>query len=414
MGYSSEKYKISEEDFKRIFYHSLNFSRTKASIGVLLKGLLKFFRELFYFLKAQFNRKKVSHFITRINGGGYIVVISTFNQLDIVDRLNFDKQNTLYILSGKQFVRDYMKNYLLWNDLKFSSNPGKQKIQLNNVKWFRFNKVWGNLDQIFGFRYYLNSIIELVGKTDPKCVVLLNDHSIIQSCFIVASRYAKFKTAYIQHGMTTDKFPPLEFDLTFLYGIESKNRYRFSKHKVGTCYEVGKVYNHYQIKEQGRGKLIGLSLNLLDNTDDILEFLQNLKKNGHHEILVKPHPRMTLDPGILKLGVKVYDSPGLAGYFHQIDIHFASQSSIHLDSLYFKTPSFSVDLNDNGYSDYYGFIKSGLIPEVRKDDLNFSEIRNIVNDYFSQERLRIASLYQKNILTGTDSAEEIMKIITTI
>jgi hypothetical protein len=374
---------LNIKDLERIFYQRLNFNLESRLVLNAFYGIAAFVKN---FLRDDL--------IYQPSEGRTLCLISTFNQEQVMTPIIRNLGGCLVLNTYDKSLKG--KSILSLRDKIFGMalSPRKIKFLINHPHLLR---------DIFWF-FYAETILERIKEFiiihKISRLIVASDHGIVQSLFTVAIRELKVKSYYIQHGMVTEKFPALEYDYFFAYGERSIGSYS-SLNKSIKCLPVGKVY---AIKKNGIPNMsceIGLSINMLDCMVRINDLIDRLKiKFPDKQIIVRPHPRLK-DTSCLK-GV-IFRGP-IEEYFANIAFHIAGDSSIHLDSIFYDTPTYYSDLLDESYTtlkDGYGFLGSGLVESFKFE--NSWKLRG--NDS------AIAQQYIANIETKTSPVDVIIETI---
>ena len=154
--------------------------------------------------------------------------------------------------------------------------------------------------------------------------------------------------------------------------------------------------------------MIGISLNTLDN-EKILELIVHLLTKYKFSILIRPHPRSSCLNFLEKLRnlIEIDQSDTILKYFQKITFNISSESSIHVDSLFYDIPSLYYPLSGiEKYFDYYGFLKSNLIEMY---DFKKTEIPKI--NWSSEEFRKKAEKFLTNIFDKKNPSQIIINKI---
>jgi hypothetical protein len=373
---------LNNKDLDRIFYQRLNFNLEKSLFKAFTKGILKF-------LQLKFTVRRITN--SDHTKSDLLIIIGSKNQYQVLKSI-IDNNKYSNIIANNSYGA-ILPN---WTNIiypsQFPRNLFKRKITylLNHPFIIR---------DLYYFIYaesIIDNIIRFLESNSIKRMVFANDHSLINSFFIVASRKCKIKTFYIQHGMVKDNFPPLEYSYFFSYGKFSTEAYERIKNtriiEVGRNYPIEKskktIYN---------SEFIGLSITELDCSKKIKKVIERLNNDYPlYKIIIRPHPAMKLAKVFKNL---IIDNSNLEEYFGKIGFHVSGVSSIHLDSIYYKTPTFLVDiLGNNKYDDWYGFEQNKLLPTYEE-----------INDHINYWKYEIAELYIKNVHTKKNPSLEIQR-----
>ena len=350
-------FRLEPNDIKRLFqFRQMANKRTLFFLEAFLIGLIKlFFRVINSLLKT---RKKFE-VLPRIE---QVFIVLTQNHSNISKFLINDLGKSNFLVIGHE---NYLNtNYFLkWSDIEYHKSLN---FSLKNLFYLE-KGMTQDLDRAICLNQILNGIDDIFKKIKPKNIIFFCDHDFISS--IIQLYVNKFKneirTSYVQHGFVNKNFPPLSFDFYFSYGTFSSSQYnldnRFKNCKIFNC---GKVIEFKSFKKVNN--VIGISLNTLDNEKKILELILHLLTKYKFSILIRPHPRSRLSKFFLEklrnLNIEIDQSDTILKYFQKITFNISSESSIHVDSLFYDIPSLYYPLSGiEKYFDYYGFLKSNLI-----------------------------------------------------
>jgi len=376
------------EDYNRIFYQRLNFNRDKNFLINLCFGVIKFFFLLIKKKSTIINSTKENLFI-----------ITTKNQFEVLRKnIKLSLHNSESIISvdnNDTFSKKNWEGFLVNKILSIRNIKTKINFLYNNPHAIR------DLYYVIFAESIIDNIINYLTKSKFKNIVYASDHGLICSFFIIAIRNVNIKSFYIQHGMVTNKFPELEANYFFSYGKYSSicylNKNNSKIIEVGRNYSV-KTYDSIK----NNIKRIGISINELDSITKLNQVIENINNlHPEYEIIIRLHPAQNKNK-FKKFNL--YEG-NLSDYFKSINIHLSCESSIHLDSIFFKTPTFYTNILHSKFThnyDYYNFIKNGLI-------VDFNEIKNPFN-YIND--IDISENYISNIKTGIDPSIIINKYLT--
>jgi hypothetical protein len=380
---------LSLKDYNRIFYQRLNFNRDKNFLINLCFGVIKFFIFLIKKKSTIINSTKENLFI-----------ITTKNQFEVLSKttkLSLNNSEVIMSLNNKDnLIKNSWEGFLGNKVLSIVSLKIKLKFLLNNPHAVR------DLYYVIFTESIIDNISSYIRKSNFRNIIYASDHGLISSFFIVAIRNLNINSFDVQHGMVTDKFPELEANYFFSYGKYSSFCYQNKTNckiiEVGRSYSVNNDFVNNS-KENNR---VGISINELDCEIKLEQVIKYIHKSfPEFEVIIKLHPSQDRNK-FRKFNI--YEG-SLSNYFDTIDIHLSCESSIHLDSIFFKTPTFYANILHEKFMhnyDYYNFIKFGLI-------VDFIEIKtpfNYIND------IEISKNYIANIETRIDPSIIINKYLT--
>ena len=400
----------TSEYYSRLFYFRKKATYLFPIYQSIPFGFLKLFKKALHilFLKGSTSDEvsRVQKFSNKIK---YVFVVITKNHARIAQEVLKDiPADTILIIGTKNHLN--AENFVDWK--KLENEISIRDIALSHVRFLNLYNV-RDLDRILFIQKVNQNIKALFESFVFEKVVFFGDHDYVSSHLLLHAKcfLPKVQTVYIQHGFTTESFPPILFDQFFCYGKSTVQKYQFlnPKCEVFTC---GKVFNDYSKQvippKDNSSNVIGISVNLLDDISKIESFVRVLQEFFECNIIIRPHPGM----GEFKLKSIVpveYDySSSLQSYFGKLTHHYSGISSVHLDSLFFEVPSAFINLSKKNINDLYGFVESGLIQSfdwqapklpVFERDKRFRELaESFLANIYSKENP--ASFISKKIMYG--------------
>ena len=400
----------TSEYYSRLFYFRKKATYLFPIYQSIPFGFLKLFKKVLHilFLKASTSDEvsRVQKFSNKIK---YVFVVITKNHARIAHEvLKEIPSHTILIIGTKNHLN--AENFVDWR--KLENGIFIRDIALTHIRFLNLYNV-RDLDRILFIQKVNQNIKALFESFVFEKFVFFGDHDYVSSHLLLYAKcfLPKVQTVYIQHGFTTESFPPILFDQFFSYGKSTVQKYQFlnPKCEVFTC---GKVFTEYSKQEilpkDNSSNVIGISVNLLDDISKIESFVRALNEFFECKIIIRPHPGM----GEFKLKSIVpveYDhSSTLQSYFGKLTHHYSGISSVHLDSLFFEVPSAFINFSKKNINDYYGFIESGLIQQcdsqnprlpVLVRDKRFRELaESFLANIYSKENP--ASFISKKIMYG--------------
>lgn len=243
------------------------------------------------------------------------------------------------------------------------------------------------------YGYYI-AAKDILVKISPRFIIFSNDHSAFPRAFFRMAQVLKIKTVYAQHASVTSYFPPLDYDYSFLDGMETYEKY-ISGNKVCRSSVFLSGSPRFDVISGCNNKLypmkkIGIALNAADDLGQV-EKLVNLIKSYNVKIVItiRPHPSINKDE-ISKLAINLgcdYSDSTQENPFVFIEkntIFIGGESSIHLDIALMGKKSFYFNFTEKPILDWYGYLKNGLIREFTTDCLDFEDInidKNLLQYY---------------------------------
>lgn len=287
---------------------------------------------------------------------------------------------------------------------------------LHIFSFFKFYKSLNKEDSELVRFYFLDFVLSMGFKividkclqknAQLKAIVMANDHLVIAMCLKdLASKYG-IKTIYTQHASITERFPPLNFDYSFLDGTESFEKYEKIGNISGNVYLSGsprfdEIYTI--VPETVKEFTVGLAINSLDNILKVQNLCTSLIHKGFTRILLRPHPRMEkqIDWGsFINMGVK-FSMPSEETSFHflnRISCLISNESGVHLDAAMLGVPSIQYNLSEHGLLDWYGYVRTGLIPLASNNNELFYYLNH--NKHVKDELVRYYVASHRTQLQG--------------
>lgn len=202
-----------------------------------------------------------------------------------------------------------------------------------------------------------------------RLLVFANDHCSFPRALITVARMQGIKTMYIQHCSVTERFPSLQFDYSFLDGLESYLKYRAAGKTKGKIYLSGNprfdIMFQYKCTDSRVKKKIGIALNHHDDEKMIKSLCLELLTYGYHEIAIRPHPGEKFNPTWYEEHGIEYSDSNIENPFEFISrmkLIIAGECGIHLDAAMMGTQSIYYNATNSTPLDWYSYIKNDLIP----------------------------------------------------
>lgn len=206
----------------------------------------------------------------------------------------------------------------------------------------------------------------LLAKVSPRLVLLSNDHWLLNRAVLRAAQRLGLPTAYVQHAAVTHGFPPLEFDVAFLDGLDALEKYDLPGSAGSRAFLTGMAKGdeaRRKARHRDGASVLGLALNPLDREDAVVAFANELRSLAPDlKVVYRPHPRDTRDWDRLLPGMDRSD-PAAEDPFQfldRVDAIVCGPSSIALEAALVGVLPLTLDFDGRG-EDHYGFIGSGLV-----------------------------------------------------
>lgn len=237
-----------------------------------------------------------------------------------------------------------------------------------------------------------NSLVyfdKLLTITQPRFVLVSNDHNVPNRAILALARLRGVKTVYMQHASVSNLFPALNIDYIFLDGLSALESYRKceSNHPPGMLpTSERKIFlsgqkKSLKSKSLKNTKKVGVALNALDSINDVKRLLQFFSQNNVN-IKLRWHPSLppkyveeiksSLDDYYLE-----YSNPrkeSLSDFFSDLTCLVAGNSSIHLEAALCHVVPIYYEISEADISDYYGYVKNNLAKSAR----DLSELLSVI------------------------------------
>ncbi len=262
-------------------------------------------------------------------------------------------------------------------------------LKLHNKK--RIHSIKNHFDELCMPYILLPHFARILSLTKACFIVQSNDHTVANRSLRIICEVMNKRNIYLQHASVSNRFPGLQFDISFLDGMASVDIYlnnlpplrskpfhpHFGKQVIILSGQKKKICDNRHPK---RPKYFGIAVNMLDEITKVLSFIDMMRSFGY-PILVRTHPlqdkefQRLLDNYIACNRGVFHQSPSeqtLVEFFSSIYFLIAGNTSIHLESLLSNTPSYFYDFcTTPDYTDYYKYKKNGIL-----DDFPINEIMN--------------------------------------
>lgn len=246
-----------------------------------------------------------------------------------------------------------------------------------------------------------------------KLVVIANDHAPLPIGLIYASKQNSIPVCYFQHAPVNSQFPPLQYDLSILHDRHSLEMYKsaclLSKQfdSTNVCF-LSRFKSDFQpIRIPFLSHLsIGIGLSFDTSKSALLELINNLNSRFCVErFVLKRHPRDRSSYKYLRnLNLDNIQFIDDDNFFNTVDFAIVSNSGITIDCLHNGLPTFYWGKLDDFTDDYYGFVRSALIPRYDiHNPLNFKHFEGDWVNIFA----RFDSTVEMNLITQSKKLRHI-------
>lgn len=203
-------------------------------------------------------------------------------------------------------------------------------------------------------------------------LILSNDHTSFNRAFILSAKKNNIISLYTQHASVADYYPQLSCTYSVLDGIETMKKYASNGKNIkqSTILLLGASRYDSLVSQKNHTtenkNVIGLGINALDSYSYILSTCKKLITDfPNHKIIIRAHPNWKSKsiklPNII--WSSAYEEP-INSFFEKIDILISNDSCIHFDAVKYGLPTIMYTLNNDGFSDQYGFVSSGFVKYI--------------------------------------------------
>jgi len=235
---------------------------------------------------------------------------------------------------------------------------------------------------------YLVCFHRVLGQVKPEFVITSNDHNVPNRCMLAVAHHLGIKTVYLQHASVSPIFPALRVNYAFLDGQCALDIYRQcepNQPNTNRNAPLPKVILSGQkkhIKRSGKSEstLIGVALNVLDDAEAGIAFINALQDEGLG-VRLRWHPGQAISninqfraafASRERVSLSDPKRESISDFMAEIGWLIAGNSSIHLEAAIAGVMPIYYELSPPNHSDYYGYVKHGLtqkaasVPEVLK------------------------------------------------
>lgn len=329
----------------------------------------------------------------------YWFFFNTLNQKNSLDRVYKIFEGNHKSIIGFSFNRKIRKDY--FSHVSFSGCDVFVALcvlfiripamfrQLRSVSnpFVSFRRNWVKYAALYFYAafYYRN-----FNRKKPKVIFISNDHNGEHRVLIYMSKIFDIKVAYVQHAHISDLYPSLSMDYAFLDGFKSLETYEGIATDVGTT-SIFLTGNQKQLPHLKRItntcdiSCIGIALNLFDELEKVEEFIVSVGDNLYVDVRFHPTHNASFVSdlkekfhGRNRVSFHSASEVSMYDYISRIDLLFAGESSIHLESALADVVSYLINFTSSELVDFYGFVDGGicqnypcLIYDKEKLDLDF-------------------------------------------
>ncbi|CAK6712086.1 conserved hypothetical protein [Vibrio harveyi] len=312
--------------------------------------------DYWFFFNTVNQKNSLEKISNKFENKGQSVLRFSFNRKMIRDRYELMAFSITDVLFAITFL--FLRLPSIVTQLRKTSDP-LLLIKSNLLKYI----------QLYFYASFFSRNLE---KNKPKVIFISNDHNGEHRIIIYIAKLYNVKVAYIQHAHISPLYPPLSMDMAFLDGRKSLDIYsKLAKEQGRTSiYLTGnqkKLPRLNRISRLEEIKTIGIAVNLFDNLHRVELFLESIPENISVNVRFHPTQDVNFMDCLIKKFGKISNftfhkaqDVSITTYFKKVDILFAGESSIHLESALSGVISFIVNFTDVDFKDFYGFFSGGI------------------------------------------------------
>jgi hypothetical protein len=222
------------------------------------------------------------------------------------------------------------------------------------------------LEEFVRYRVTKDLAADLYRRAKPKVVVVSNDHGGMFRAFIRVAREYDLKVVYTQHASIGKNFPPLDFDLSLLDGLQAYLRYSDSGAPRGNVVITGRIRPPPLQRPRSRKALVvGIATNWDDPLGEWIPLLRSVRAR-FPDVVLRCHPAETRKIAWIALcrlfQIRV-DSGTLDSFLSEASVLISGVSGIVLDAALRGVPSLvylSALRRSEKMFDYFGYQQFGL------------------------------------------------------
>lgn len=202
--------------------------------------------------------------------------------------------------------------------------------------------------------------------------IVANDHSALNVAFAMRAKELGIARLYLQHAEVSNAFPDLDFELAVLRNRASLDIYSGIGPVSGKVFIIPREKDRFNLERLRGARLrapvtVGVYLTSRMNFPELARAVGLLSRNPSiGRLFVKPHPSMPLEKlrEVLPEGVALETE--IPAYEH---IAIVCNSSVVVELLHRGIPVFQTFGMDPVQEDYYGFVRTGIAPGLRFEQL---------------------------------------------
>lgn len=386
--------------------------------------------QLFKFICHILKNMRLSNSGVEIEGVDYLIFANTDNQLaalkTTINALH-NRNKSLAVLVGKRQLdtKGVDKAYCtIWFNLKDVYRAFRLLLSRGPRLYFSFKRVNAEIvkfhfNEFCKVYIYLVYFLRVLGSSQPKYVIVANDHSVSNRSILAVAHFLGIKTVYLQHASVSSLFPALRVNYAFLDGQSALDTYRLCERnqpQSGFSAPFPKIILSGQKKYIARSKKldsmpIGVAINTLDDYAMVTKFVCTLLKAGK-EVRLRWHPAQSQEEqGFLQRALAEqknisFSNPrkeSVSDFFSEIEWLVAANTSIHLEAVLAGVSSIYYEFGQPDKPDYYGYVRNGLAKSANSVEEVISLIEGV--ELNNSSNIDAVRYYSATYMTAWDGKE---------
>jgi hypothetical protein len=236
------------------------------------------------------------------------------------------------------------------------------------------------LNSFFTIYFWVSYFLKLFDVSQPKLILISNDHSPANRALIIVAKHLDIKTSYVQHASVSERFHRLEFDYAFLDGEAALDKYRACEknHSPGDDRLTGERHIllsgvkrplPVQTLSKSEKLRVGLAFKDADGISPFFDVVEALIRAGH-DVLIRYHPSTSKANVTMlykrsevfgkRVSINCPLNASVLDFFNSVSCLIASNTAMILEAELSKIKAIYFCFSPTADFDYYDFVKQGI------------------------------------------------------
>jgi hypothetical protein len=323
-----------------------------------------------------------------------VIIICTLNQLRALEGLVKNIPNSLVISIFPVKCKHNVVVDVTGNCFGSFLHLPRLIFGLLREKGFRKKAMIYHFDDFLNTPGVYNHAKKYLKAINPKSVIMANDHTFFPRSYFRTAQKEGINTIYTQHASVSAYFPDLEFDYAFLDGQETFDKYTGNgrKFKSNVFFSGSPRFDKIPLIEKNNIFDLGIAINILDEQENIIKFIEAMPTDKIR-LAVRPHPALQNKSFWEEFCYS--NSIGYSNPLNEVPTTFisnckcfvAGDSAFHLEVALSEKVSYFLNFQNEDATDWYEFIKNGLVSIKTKDEI-VTILNNNIQDEISREKVK--------------------------